>query len=154
MENHPIAGDLSGKGALNQRVEASSPSTPTNKINRVPFHVHLDYERTIGQLRLCNTTAGADEAASPHRNTFRDYVETGALAVALGAAGLALPSTSVLPSHGLSVSDAMGYEPVFVFGLVASVSSCLASCTWRESDQEATRDARDWQSVGPTRNPA
>jgi len=71
------------------------------------------------------TLAPGDEAASPRRNTFKDYVEIGAVVVVLGAVALALQHFRLLP-HGLSVSDEMGYGLVFVIGLVASVSSCLA----------------------------
>ena len=68
---------------------------------------------------------GLNEAASLHRNTFRDYAEIGAVIVVLGAVVLALQHFHLLP-RGLSVSDEMGYGLIFVIGLVASVSSCLA----------------------------
>jgi sulfite exporter TauE/SafE/copper chaperone CopZ len=68
---------------------------------------------------------GVVEAASQHQNTLNDYAEIGAVVVVLGAITLALQHLRLLP-HGLSVSDEMGYGLVFIIGLVASVSSCLA----------------------------
>jgi sulfite exporter TauE/SafE len=70
-------------------------------------------------------TPGGDGAASARRNTLRDYAEIGGVIVVLGAIVLALRHFHLLP-RGLSVSDEMGYGLVFVIGLVASVSSCLA----------------------------
>lgn len=69
--------------------------------------------------------AGTDETPPPSRNTLADYAEIGAVIVVLGALVLALRSFHLLP-RGLSVSDEMGYGLVFIIGLVASVSSCLA----------------------------
>jgi sulfite exporter TauE/SafE/copper chaperone CopZ len=68
---------------------------------------------------------GADAASPVRGNTLKDYVEMGAMVVTLGAIMLALQRFHLLP-RGLSVSDEMSYGLVFVIGLVASVSSCLA----------------------------
>ena len=58
-------------------------------------------------------------------NTSRDYLEIGAVFVLLAGIALALQRFHLLP-RGLSVSDQMTFGLVFVIGLVASVSSCLA----------------------------
>jgi uncharacterized protein len=68
---------------------------------------------------------GVDEAAQVPENTLKDYLEIGAVIVVLGAIVFALQRFHLLP-RGLSVTDEMGYGLVFVIGLVASVSSCLA----------------------------
>jgi uncharacterized protein len=66
------------------------------------------------------------EAVPPlHRSSFKDYGEIGAMIVVLGAIALALQDLQLMP-RGLSVSDKMSYGLVFIVGLVASVSSCLA----------------------------
>jgi uncharacterized protein len=59
------------------------------------------------------------------KNTRRDYVEVGAVFLILAAVILILRQFDLLP-RGLSVSDNMSYGLVFVIGLVASVSSCIA----------------------------
>jgi sulfite exporter TauE/SafE/copper chaperone CopZ len=59
------------------------------------------------------------------KNTGRDYVEIGAVFLILAAVILILRQYELLP-RGLSVSDNMSYGLVFVIGLVASVSSCIA----------------------------
>jgi uncharacterized protein len=59
------------------------------------------------------------------KNTRRDYVEIGAVFLILAAAVLILRQLDLIP-RGLSVSDNMSYGLVFVIGLVASVSSCIA----------------------------
>ena len=69
--------------------------------------------------------AATIEKAFRRRNTSRDYLEIGAVFVVLAAIALALQRFHLLP-RGLSVSDQMSYGLVFVIGLVASVSSCLA----------------------------
>ena len=55
----------------------------------------------------------------------RAYLEIAAAFVILGAVALALQHFHLLP-RGLSVSDQMSFGLVFLIGLVASVSSCLA----------------------------
>jgi sulfite exporter TauE/SafE/copper chaperone CopZ len=66
-----------------------------------------------------------DRKGFRHRHTSRDYLEIGAAFVVLTAVALALQNFHLLP-RGLSVSDQMSYGLVFIIGLVASVSSCLA----------------------------
>ncbi|MEA2977857.1 MAG: uncharacterized protein QOF19_3377 [Alphaproteobacteria bacterium] len=58
-------------------------------------------------------------------NSTRDYVEIGAVFLILAAIILGLRHFDLLP-RGLSVSDDMSYGLVFLIGLVASVSSCIA----------------------------
>lgn len=58
-------------------------------------------------------------------NTARDYAEIVAIFLMLTALVFALRQFDVLP-RGLSVSDTMSYGLVFMIGLVASVSSCIA----------------------------
>jgi sulfite exporter TauE/SafE/copper chaperone CopZ len=70
-------------------------------------------------------TPGVDARDQGFGSTVKDYVEIGAAVAVLAALVLALQSFHLLP-RGLSVSDEMGYGLVFVIGLVASVSSCLA----------------------------
>jgi sulfite exporter TauE/SafE/copper chaperone CopZ len=72
------------------------------------------------------TVSSWSEASSgPARNTPRDYVEIAAAFLILVAVVLALREFDLLP-RGLSVSDNMSYGLVFMIGLVASVSSCIA----------------------------
>ena len=59
------------------------------------------------------------------RKEVRDYAEIAAAFVILIAIALALQHFHLLP-RGFSVSDQMSYGLVFLIGLVASVSSCLA----------------------------
>src|SRR5687767_7784291 len=58
-------------------------------------------------------------------NTPRDYLEIGAAFLIIIAILLALGRFGVLPTE-FGVSDTMSYGLVFVIGLVASVSSCIA----------------------------
>src|SRR5262249_10210758 len=67
---------------------------------------------------------GVTGAHAP-KNTPRDYLEIGAVFVVLAALVLLLGHFQLLP-RGFSVSDTMSYGLVFVIGLVASVSSCIA----------------------------
>jgi sulfite exporter TauE/SafE/copper chaperone CopZ len=59
------------------------------------------------------------------KNTLRDYLEIGAAFVILWAIIVLLQQFDLLP-RGLSVSEHMSYGLVFVIGLVASISSCIA----------------------------
>jgi sulfite exporter TauE/SafE/copper chaperone CopZ len=58
-------------------------------------------------------------------NSTRDYVEIGAVFLILAAIILGVRHFDLLP-RGLSVSDDVSYGLVFLIGLVASVSSCIA----------------------------
>jgi copper chaperone CopZ len=58
-------------------------------------------------------------------NSGRDYLEIAAAFLVLAGLAALLHELNLLP-RGLSVSDSMSYGLVFVIGLVASVSSCLA----------------------------
>ena len=58
-------------------------------------------------------------------NAARDYLEIGGIFLILAALVFAFRHFDLLP-RGFSVSDTMGYGLVFLIGLVASVSSCIA----------------------------
>lgn len=60
------------------------------------------------------------------KNTARDYLEIGLIALLLLGLFLAVSHVSFLPK-GLGVSENMSYGLVFVIGLIASVSSCAAA---------------------------
>lgn len=60
-----------------------------------------------------------------HKNTPRDYVEIGAAFIVLVGILLVLNQLEFLPQR-FGVSDDMSYALVFVIGLVASISTCMA----------------------------
>jgi sulfite exporter TauE/SafE len=60
-----------------------------------------------------------------HKNTPRDYAEIGAAFVVLVGILLVLNQLDFLPQR-FGVSDDMSYALVFVIGLVASISTCMA----------------------------
>lgn len=70
-----------------------------------------------------NPTVKADKQV--HRNTGKDYIAIGATFLFLAAAYLVLKQFDLLP-NGLSVSDNMSYGFIFLIGLVAAVSTCIA----------------------------
>ena len=59
------------------------------------------------------------------KNSSRDYIEIGAAFLIIVAVLLALGHLDLLPKQ-FGVSETMSYSLVFVIGLVASVSSCIA----------------------------
>src|SRR6202163_119485 len=59
------------------------------------------------------------------KNSSRDYIEIGAAFLIIVAVLLALGHLDLLPKQ-FGVSETMSYGLVFVIGLVASVSSCIA----------------------------
>src|SRR6267154_209961 len=59
------------------------------------------------------------------QNTARDYIEIGAAFVIIIGLLFALGELDLLP-RTIGLSDTMSYGLVFVIGLVASVSSCIA----------------------------
>ena len=61
----------------------------------------------------------------PTHNTARDYVEIGGAFLIIVAILLSLGRLDLLP-RTIGLSDTMGYGLVFMIGLVASVSSCIA----------------------------
>ena len=61
----------------------------------------------------------------PAQNSSRDYVEIGAAFLIIVAILLVLGQLDLLPNQ-FGVSETMSYGLVFVVGLVASVSSCIA----------------------------
>jgi sulfite exporter TauE/SafE/copper chaperone CopZ len=60
----------------------------------------------------------------PHKNTKKDYFQIGAIFLIIVAAYLILKELNLV--HGLAISDNMSYGFVFVIGLVAAMSTCLA----------------------------
>src|SRR3954470_24332144 len=68
---------------------------------------------------------GFEMVGSTQTNSPRDYVEIGAAFLIILAILLALGRFDLLPTH-FGVSETMSYGLVFVIGLVASVSSCIA----------------------------
>lgn len=88
----------------------------------------LDFTALQDRLRGDGyTLAAVDEEQSVARGerTFANYREIGAAFVVLIAVALLLQRYQLLP-RGLSITSEMTYGLVFVIGLVASVSSCLA----------------------------
>jgi len=65
-------------------------------------------------------------SASAEKNTARDYLEIALITLVLVGLFLVVSQWSFLPK-GIGVSENMGYGIVFVFGLIASVSSCAAA---------------------------
>lgn len=63
--------------------------------------------------------------AGQSHNTGRDYTEIGAIVLFIFAAYLILKQTNLLPG-GLGISKDMSYGFVFLMGVVAAFSSCLA----------------------------
>lgn len=64
------------------------------------------------------------EERAPRPRRKRDYAEAGAIFLLLMALYLILRRFDILPSLG--ISDNMGYGLVFVIGLVAALSTCMA----------------------------
>ena len=60
----------------------------------------------------------------PHKNTKRDYFEIGAIFLIIVAGYLILKQFNLVPTLG--ISDTMSYGFVFLIGLVAALSTCLA----------------------------
>src|SRR5262245_37743256 len=71
------------------------------------------------------TLAAAGSEPARRGQTPRDFLEIAGVFVVLIAVGLALQHFHLLP-QGFGISDQMSYGLVFLIGLVASVSSCLA----------------------------
>ncbi|MGT2467869.1 urease accessory protein UreH domain-containing protein (plasmid) [Mesorhizobium atlanticum] len=65
------------------------------------------------------------DAGRSRNNTRKDYAEIGAIVLFLFAAYLILKQTNLLPG-GLGISKDMSYGFVFLMGVVAAFSSCLA----------------------------
>src|SRR5882757_5590650 len=61
----------------------------------------------------------------PTKNSPRDYAEIGAAFLIIIAALFGLGQLDLLPKQ-FGVSETMGYGLIFVIGVVASVSSCIA----------------------------
>lgn len=60
----------------------------------------------------------------PHKNTKRDYFQIGAIFLVIVAGYLILKQFNLVPTLG--ISDNMSYGFVFLIGLVAAMSTCLA----------------------------
>lgn len=70
-------------------------------------------------------STGDTHCAACEPNGTRDYLEIGAIFLVLVAGLFLLRQFNLLP-QGLSVTENMGYGLVFLIGLLASVSSCIA----------------------------
>lgn len=66
-----------------------------------------------------------DESRVAQRNSPRDYAEIAGLFIVLGGLAFALLHFGLMP-RGFAFSDTMSLGLVFLIGLVASVSSCMA----------------------------
>ena len=64
------------------------------------------------------------DVALPYKNTKRDYFHIGAIFLIIVAAYLILKEFNLVPTLG--ISDNMSYGFVFIIGLVAALSTCLA----------------------------
>ncbi len=95
----------------------------------VGYSDELDVATLNAAIGEYGYTVSARDAARPpadaSRNTSVDYAEIATVFLWLVAILLVLHKFQLLP-RGPSVSDTMSYGLVFVIGLVASVSSCLA----------------------------
>ena len=97
--------------------------------------VYCSYEPNLKELQAAVKSEGYNvlpwkdhqrfKAVDPHRNTGQDYMEIGMIFLLVMALYLIFSSLDLLPK-GLGVSSNMGYGLVFVIGLVAAVSSCIA----------------------------
>jgi uncharacterized protein len=90
----------------------------------IDFDGELDVQTLQAALRDDGYTLTEVEAGQTAGNAGK-YLEIAAAFLVLIALGLVLQHFQLLP-RGLSVSNEMSYGLVFVIGLVASVSSCLA----------------------------
>jgi uncharacterized protein len=93
-------------------------------------------------------------AAAAQRKTRGDYTEIGAIFLFLVAAYLVLGHFDLLPK-GLAINDHMSYGFVFLIGVVASVSSCLAvtgglllGAAAKYNERHANLDG--WEKFKPT----
>ena len=75
-------------------------------------------------VRLWNETAGMGEVPVLHCNTKRDYIEIGAIFLIIVAVYLILKQWDLVPDIG--VTSRMSYGFVFLIGLVAAFSTCIA----------------------------
>ena len=66
-----------------------------------------------------------DESQAAQHNSPRDYAEIAGLFIVFGGLAFALQHFGLMP-RGLALSDTMSLGLVFLIGLVASVSSCMA----------------------------
>lgn len=109
-------------GVLSVKVSYPSGSAIIERAGTVDFAALQDRLRGDGY-----TLVAVDDGQSvaPGARAFANYLEVGGAFVVLIAAALVLQRFQLLP-RSLSVSSEMTYGLVFVIGLVASVSSCLA----------------------------
>lgn len=64
------------------------------------------------------------DAEAPHKNTKKDYFQIGAIFLIVVAVYLILKQFDLIPALG--ISDNMSYGFVFLIGVVAAMSTCLA----------------------------
>ncbi len=67
----------------------------------------------------------SDAQEGLHKNTQKDYLEIGAIVLTVTAAYLMLQQVDVVPKN-IGISDNMSYGFVFLIGLVAALSTCMA----------------------------
>jgi uncharacterized protein len=108
------------------------------KFRRVPGVEKVRVNYTTGRtILLCSQkldTQELERLIAPHgytttgqamvRNSKKDYLQIGAIFLIIVALYLVLRQLHVVPDVG--VSDTMGYGAVFVIGLVAAISTCMA----------------------------
>ena len=96
------------------------------------------------------TLAAWDEPMSAPAMSGRDYIKVGAIFVVLVALYFGLQALEFVPKN-ISLPDTLGYGVVFLIGLVASVSSCMAvtggllvamAATYNEANKDATSAER------------
>lgn len=76
------------------------------------------------RVSLPHTRPNAEQQVV-HRNTKKDYAEIGAVFLIIVALYLGLSQFNLIPKS-LGISDNMSYGFVFLIGLVAAVSTCIA----------------------------
>jgi sulfite exporter TauE/SafE/copper chaperone CopZ len=107
-----------------REVHVEYPSGRARITHSDPLELATLQEALAGEGYTLSAMEDPSPPASAPRGA-RDYLEIGAVVLVLAAIALALQRFHLMP-RGLSVSDEMSYGLVFVIGLVASVSSCLA----------------------------
>jgi uncharacterized protein len=117
-----------------ERALAKLPGVKGVKASYPPGAAIITHEGTLdlGSIKTALTAEGytvteAKETDAPNfeRQGIRDDIEIAAAFLILIAIAFALQHFQLLP-RGFSISDQMSYGLVFLIGLVASVSSCLA----------------------------
>ena len=106
------------------------PGVEAVKVDFVTGQTDISYSRkpTLDELHAAIAKDGYTIGTAPQPRppkTTRDFVEIGGAIIVVAGIYLLMKQFDLLP-QGLGISDTMGYGIVFMMGLVASVSSCLA----------------------------